>query len=43
VSRGTSNGSEREDRLPWFVYAIPIVLLAFIVVYAFVASWIPTT
>jgi hypothetical protein len=42
VSPGTSNRSER-DRLPWFVYAIPIVLLAFIVVYAIVANWIPAT
>jgi len=38
---------QRDDqdlsRLPWFVYAIPIVLLAGIVIYAIVASWIPGT
>jgi hypothetical protein len=43
VSRGRSNGNERKDRLPWFVYAIPVVLLALIVAYAIVASWIPAT
>jgi len=43
VSRGTSNGNEGKDSLPWFVYAIPVGLLAFIVVYAIVASWIPAT
>jgi hypothetical protein len=35
-----TNGSKR---LPWFVYAIPILLLVLIVVYAIVASWTPAT
>jgi hypothetical protein len=31
------------SRLPWFIYAIPVVLLAVVVIYAIVASWIPGT
>lgn len=34
---------DRQARLPWFVYAIPIVLVALLVAYAIVASWIPGT
>jgi hypothetical protein len=29
--------------MPWFVYAIPVVLFAIIAVYAIFASWIPAT
>jgi hypothetical protein len=38
-------GEKRNDskRLPWFVYAIPVLLLVLIVAYAIVASWIPAT
>jgi hypothetical protein len=34
---------DRHDRLPWFVYAIPVLLLTLLVIYAIVASWIPAT
>ncbi len=37
------NGRDAADRLPWFVYAIPIVLVAFIVIYVIVANWVPAT
>jgi hypothetical protein len=43
VPQGTGRRQEPGERLPWFVYAIPLVLLAFIVIYAIVASWIPAT
>jgi hypothetical protein len=43
VSPRIKNDSGRDDRLPWLVYAIPIVLLALLVVFAIVASWIPAT
>jgi hypothetical protein len=36
-------GDKDFSRLRLFVYAIPIVLLAVVVIYAIVASWIPGT
>ena len=37
------SGWDAADRLPWFVYAIPIVLVAFIVIFVIVGSWVPAT
>jgi hypothetical protein len=37
------HGDRDPSRLPWFIYAIPVVLLAVVVIYGIVASWIPGT